>query len=520
MEIVVGVGLALAVAVFAAVVGFDRDRAFYPTVLVIVASYYGLFAVMGDTTALGAEMLVSAVFIGVAVIGFRTSPWVVAAALASHGVFDLFHGRLIDNPGVPAWWPVFCLAFDVAIAGALAWRLVRARPGAVLADRFGRRIRPHVQAELDAAAARERAGDPAAAFEHLERAHVLGQASTVEHVRVHIRMLLWGLRQRRPAEIRGQILRIIGAAALTPFGLIPRGNTGGANISPFRPVAIPPDLARLIAVTARSTTGLVLIATLVGGIALLSAGTIAEAKDVRLATVEGRQVAYRVLGSGQPVVVMIAGLGDGMAAFKDVAPQLAQGATVIVYDRAGYGDSDPAPGPRDAAAAARELSGLLAQTGVSGPYVLVGHSNGGLIAEYYAAIHPDDVASLILAESRPADFTRRCEAAGLGMCVAPAALVRFLPRGARDEFAAMPATMDEVLSAGAVSGRPVLVLSRPAGERPTALDTLWTKVQDDLAARYPGARHLTAPAGGHYLHRDQLAWFVAAVRAFLDPRVG
>ena len=247
MEIAVGAGLALAVAVFAAVVGFDRDRAFYPTVLVVVPSYYGLFAVMGDMTALGAELVVFAVFIGAAVIGFRTSLWVVVAALALHGVLDLNHGRLIDNPGVPAWWPMFCLAFDVTAAGALAWRLVRARSETGPARGFGRRIRPHVQAELDAAAARERAGDAAAAFEHLELAHVLGQASTVEHVRVHLRMLLWSLRQRRPAEIGGQILRIVGAAALTPFGLIPQGNTGGSQISPFRPVVIPPDLARLIA---------------------------------------------------------------------------------------------------------------------------------------------------------------------------------------------------------------------------------------------------------------------------------
>ncbi|MCF8504775.1 MAG: DUF3703 domain-containing protein [Caulobacter sp.] len=249
MEIAVGAGLALAVAAFAAVVGFDRDRAFYPTVLVVVPSYYGLFAVMGDMTALGAEMVVFAVFIGAAVIGFRSSLWVVVAALALHGVLDLVHGRLIDNAGVPAWWPMFCLAFDVAAAGALAWRLVHARAhtDAGPADGFGRRIRPHVQAELDAAAACERAGDAAVAFQHLERAHVLGQASTVDHVRVHFRMLLWGLRHRRPAEIGGQILRIVGAAALTPFGLIPQGNTGGSDISPFRPVLIPPDLAGLIA---------------------------------------------------------------------------------------------------------------------------------------------------------------------------------------------------------------------------------------------------------------------------------
>src|SRR5690606_5195529 len=74
-------------------------------------------------------------------------------------------------------------------------------------------------------------------------------------------------------------------------------------------------------------------------------------RDVRVAQVEDHQVAYRVLGSGAPVIVMISGLGDGMATFDAAAVQLAQSATVIVYDRAGYGGSDAVEGARDARAA-------------------------------------------------------------------------------------------------------------------------------------------------------------------------
>lgn len=111
---------------------------------------------------------------------------------------------------------------------------------------FSRRIAPHVDAEIVAAERLEAAGDAAASFERLERAHVLGQASTFHHVRVHLRMLLWALRHRVPKEIRGQVLRIIGAATKTALGWIPTGNTGGAGISPFKPLPVPPDLARLI----------------------------------------------------------------------------------------------------------------------------------------------------------------------------------------------------------------------------------------------------------------------------------
>jgi Protein of unknown function (DUF3703) len=113
-------------------------------------------------------------------------------------------------------------------------------------SQFRTRIRPSVEAELDAARNAAGQGDLTHAFARLERAHVLGQASTLLHVRVHWHMLVWGLRQRRVQEVLGQILRFLGAATKTPLGLVPTGNTGGADVSPIRPMAIAPELQRLI----------------------------------------------------------------------------------------------------------------------------------------------------------------------------------------------------------------------------------------------------------------------------------
>src|SRR5689334_14618560 len=124
----IGVLLSLAVAGFARLVGFDRDRAFYATVLIVVASYYVLFAVMGGGgQALVAELLGMSVFGAAAVLGFKLSPWIVAAGLAGHGVFDSFHGRVIVNPGMPPWWPAFCASYDVGAGVILAWLLWRER---------------------------------------------------------------------------------------------------------------------------------------------------------------------------------------------------------------------------------------------------------------------------------------------------------------------------------------------------------------------------------------------------------
>jgi hypothetical protein len=128
MPYLAGIVLALTVSGLATLVGLDRDRAFYPTLLLVIAAYYVLFAVMGGTGhALVVETLVMTGFLLLAVIGFKKSLWLVVAALAAHGVFDLLHGRVVANPGVPVWWPAFCSTYDITAAAFLAWLLQRPR---------------------------------------------------------------------------------------------------------------------------------------------------------------------------------------------------------------------------------------------------------------------------------------------------------------------------------------------------------------------------------------------------------
>ncbi len=244
MALLVGLILALGVSLGGTAVGLDRDRAFYTTVALAIGTYYLLFAVMGGTTvALAQEIAAYAVLAVVAILGFHRSLWLVAAALAGHGVFDIFHAKLIANDGVPDYWPAFCASYDVTAGIYLAWLLYRRSRSAPMPP-GGRSIRFHVQSELDAAA---EATSAEAEFSRLERAHVLSQASTREHVRVHWHMLNWGRRQHDRREIAGQLLRIVGAATKTAFGLVPIGNTGGANVSPVKPMPVPRDLAAILA---------------------------------------------------------------------------------------------------------------------------------------------------------------------------------------------------------------------------------------------------------------------------------
>jgi hypothetical protein len=111
---------------------------------------------------------------------------------------------------------------------------------------FAQRIRPFVQAELDAAQHARARRDACGEFAHLERAHVLSQAATLLHVRVHAAMLLWGIRQRSVREVAGQLFRIVGAATKSWVGLVPQGNTGGTNVGAFRRMPIAAELQHLI----------------------------------------------------------------------------------------------------------------------------------------------------------------------------------------------------------------------------------------------------------------------------------
>ena len=126
MEYLIGIGLAIVVCAFAASVGFDRGRVFYPTLLIVIATYYILFAVMASAMpALVLESLIAGAFLALAVAGFKTNLWLIVAALAAHGVFDFVHRLFIHNPGVPVWWPGFCLSFDILAGGFLALLLMR-----------------------------------------------------------------------------------------------------------------------------------------------------------------------------------------------------------------------------------------------------------------------------------------------------------------------------------------------------------------------------------------------------------
>jgi hypothetical protein len=100
MPCVVGIVLSVGVALLARSVGFDRDRAFYPTVLIVIASYFVLCAAMsGSVQTVLLESIVMTGFAIAAVVGFKSSAWIVVDAPAGHGVFDALHGEVLETQG-------------------------------------------------------------------------------------------------------------------------------------------------------------------------------------------------------------------------------------------------------------------------------------------------------------------------------------------------------------------------------------------------------------------------------------
>ena len=234
----------------------------------------------------------------------------------------------------------------------------------------------------------------------------------------------------------------------------------------------------------------------------------------------GRALFISCVGTGSPTVVLEAGGGNSAETWAGVQPEIARFTRVCSYDRAGLGQSDPAPaGVRTVQDSVDDLHALLDAAGVSGPYVLIGHSFGGLIVRLYASQYPDDVAGLVLVDAMPPDFL----ASGLAL----------LPPAERQEtFAIMrglhpqdPEHLDIIASGVWVMAHPpalvpTVVLAAglhgaPDAPPDPAFEELWAELQREQA-RALDARLLSVPEGDHFLQLDRPELVIEAIRQVVE----
>jgi pimeloyl-ACP methyl ester carboxylesterase len=120
-----------------------------------------------------------------------------------------------------------------------------------------------------------------------------------------------------------------------------------------------------------------------------------------IADIGTHRLEYRYAGKGKPTIVLDTGAGETFESYQLLSDTLSQHSRVFVYNRAGYGASEPGPLPRDGQTEARELKALLEETEVQGPYLIVGHSLGGLNMQLFADTYPEDVFGMVLLDPPP-----------------------------------------------------------------------------------------------------------------------
>jgi pimeloyl-ACP methyl ester carboxylesterase len=230
----------------------------------------------------------------------------------------------------------------------------------------------------------------------------------------------------------------------------------------------------------------------------------------------GYKLNLRCHGEGAPVVVLDAGAGDTLETWDWVAPDVRRFTRVCAYDRAGLGRSDPGPLPRTSATLVDELHLLLSRAHVSPPYVLVGHSFGGLNVRLFASRHPDEVAGLVLVDGTPEDYPgiaavlrsrdeREKLTTSLGMA----------STAYRSELESMTTSANLVRTSQAPDV-PVIVLTAARGDGTPILRALWIELQKRMAGTFANVRQVVAEQSGHYIQFDQPELVTSAIRAVVD----
>ena len=297
------------------------------------------------------------------------------------------------------------------------------------------------------------------------------------------------------------------------------------------------------------------------GVASLAYQTIAEARDRRrfpppgrVVDIGGRRLHLVTAGEGSPAVVIIPALVDNVLQWLPVVEEVASETQACVYDRAEVGWSDPPPRARRTLdGMADDLHALLRAAGIPPPYVLVGHSIGGVIARRFCIRYPGLVAGLVLVESSHEDQGRRvgvvdwrfgpamlvevaarrqARILGLRRLAASLGLMRsfdaMVAREAPPEYAGADraillsarqrrASVRELLMAARMRGQPPELGSIPLAvltraRRPGREPEVWAQLQDELASLSSDSVHIHAERGGHYLQLDEPDLVVQAIR--------
>lgn len=308
--------------------------------------------------------------------------------------------------------------------------------------------------------------------------------------------------------------------------------------------------------------GLILVLLLSGAIYQFVATKIDERKyppPGRLVDVGGYRLHLNCTGEGTPTIVMDAGLGGGSLDWSTVQPEVAKFARVCTYDRAGIGWSDAGAEPRTSQQIVKELHTLLGNGGVQAPFVLVGHSLGGINVQLYASQYPNEVAGMVLVDSSHEDQFSRKDVQQIPSffpllikVLTPFGVARIINKvgtplpnlppdieaeraaiyshtrsmyAVADEMSAIPTNAAQLrASPMRLDDKPLIVLTRgmkeatPSSkpEESERTEQVWRELQADLARRSSNGKQIIAEKSGHYIQFYQPDLVIDAIRQVIE----
>jgi len=260
--------------------------------------------------------------------------------------------------------------------------------------------------------------------------------------------------------------------------------------------------------------------------------------------VGGYRLRLSCIGQGSPAVIMDHGLGGSSADWSKVRSSLAATTQACVYDRAGYGDSDPGPPPRTSGKIAAELRTLLQRAGVEPPYLLAGHSFGGYNMRMFASFFPERTAGLVLVDTPnegqvdgvfQSQIMRQIDPEGIlkhlwspqlleplwSVDLTPFAPLFGYPvktlQAILAELAAFKESSEELRAADIHADTPLVIIMHglrvlPDGTLGDEMEQEWMRLQRELAAHYRRSRFIVAPQSAHNIPLDQPELVAAAIQ--------
>jgi pimeloyl-ACP methyl ester carboxylesterase len=229
--------------------------------------------------------------------------------------------------------------------------------------------------------------------------------------------------------------------------------------------------------------------------------------------VGGHSLQLLIGGQGSPAVIFEGGFGTGIASWSTVQKDVAAFAQTVSYDRAGLGQSDPGPKPRSAKQIATELHAALEKSGVKPPYVMVGHSFGGIYVRVFADMYPKEVVGMVLIDPSQESFNDWLIKNQPDRLKAAQSEIAKAGPGVQAEFAEVDTSYSQARVAKVPGGIPVTLLTATEDDTmPAEGRKLWIEKHKEWLAKVPGSKHVVVEKATHFIQAQQPALVIDAIK--------